>query len=230
MYGFWPAASDGGDIVLYRDESRTAEACRFPMLRRQAAEPFFSLADWVAPRDSGVPDHVGAFAVTAGIGTDALAERFASDNDDYSAIITKALADRLAEAFAELLHERARREWGYERGPKLDHEGLLREQYRGIRPAFGYPACPDHTEKRTLFELLDGGAVGITLTEHGAMLPAASVSGIYLGHPEARYFSVGRIGRDQVAAYAARKGMTIAEVERWLAPNLGYDPRASAAA
>jgi 5-methyltetrahydrofolate--homocysteine methyltransferase len=230
VYGFWPAASDGDDIVLYRDESRTAEACRFPMLRRQANEPFLCLADWVAPRESGVPDHIGAFAVTAGIGTEALADRFAADHDDYSAIITKALADRLAEAFAELLHERARREWGYERGPKLDHEALLREEYRGIRPAFGYPACPDHTEKRTLFDLLDAGAVGITLTEHGAMLPAASVSGIYLGHPEARYFSVGRIGRDQVAAYAARKGMTIAEVERWLGPNLGYDPRASAAA
>jgi 5-methyltetrahydrofolate--homocysteine methyltransferase len=230
VYGFWPAASDGGDVVLYSDATRRAEASRFPMLRRQAAEPFLSLADWVAPRDGGVADHVGLFAVTAGIGADALAEQYKAEHDDYSAIIVKALADRLAEAFAELLHERARREWGYERGPALDRAALLREDYRGIRPAFGYPACPDHTEKRTLFSLLDAGAVGITLTEHGAMLPAASVSGLYLAHPGARYFSVGRIGRDQVVDYAARKGMAVAEVERWLAPNLGYDPRASAAA
>jgi 5-methyltetrahydrofolate--homocysteine methyltransferase len=230
VYGFWPAASTGGDVVLYSDPTRTVEAARFPMLRRQAAEPFCSLADWVAPRDGGVADHVGAFAVTAGIGADALTERYKAEHDDYSAIIVKALADRLAEAFAELLHERARREWGYERGPALGQAALLREEYRGIRPAFGYPACPDHTEKRTLFALLDAAAVGITLTEHDAMLPAASVSGLYLAHPAARYFNVGRIGRDQVVDYAARKGMAVAEVERWLAPNLGYDPRASVAA
>jgi 5-methyltetrahydrofolate--homocysteine methyltransferase len=200
------------------------------MLRRQGGEPFFCLADWVAPRESGVPDYVGAFAVTAGVGADVLAKGFEAAHDDYSAIIVKALADRLAEAFAEYLHERVRREWGYEQGPRLDQQALLREQYRGIRPAFGYPACPDHTEKATLFRLLDANAVGITLTEHGAMWPAASVSGIYLAHPEARYFSVGRIGRDQVADYAARKGMTVAEVERWLGPNLGYEPPRSAAA
>jgi len=199
------------------------------MLRRQTGEPFLSLADWVAPRESGLADHVGAFAVTAGLGTEDLAGQYKADNDDYSAIIVKALADRLAEAFAEWLHERARREW-YETGPALDQAGLLRESYRGIRPAFGYPACPDHTEKRTLFALLDAGAVDITLTDHGAMLPAASVSGIYLGHPDAKYFNVNRLGRDQITDYARRKGMDVAEVERWLAPNLGYDPRASAAA
>jgi 5-methyltetrahydrofolate--homocysteine methyltransferase len=230
VYGFWPAQSDRGDIVLYRDESRATEACRFPMLRRQAGEPFLCLADWVAPRDSGVPDYVGAFAVTAGIGADVLAAGFETARDDYSAIIAKALADRLAEAFAELLHERARREWGYETGPRLAQDALLHEKFRGIRPAFGYPACPDHTDKQALFSLLDADAIGITLTEHGAMLPAASVSGIYLAHPDARYFNVGRIGRDQAIDYAARKGMPLAEVERWLAPNLGYDPTRSAAA
>jgi 5-methyltetrahydrofolate--homocysteine methyltransferase len=230
VYGFWPAQSDGDDIVLYRDETRTAQACRFPMLRRQAGEPFLCLADFVAPHDSGVHDYVGAFAVTAGVGAEGLAAHFEGEHDDYSAIIVKALADRLAEAFAERLHERARREWGYETGPAFEQAALLREAYRGIRPAFGYPACPDHTDKRTLFALLDAPAVGITLTEHGAMLPAASVSGIYLAHPQARYFSVGRIGRDQVAAYAVRKGMSVSEVERWLGQNLGYDPRASVAA
>jgi len=229
VYGFWPAASDGGDVVLYADASRRVEACRFPMLRRQMGEPFLSLADWVAPKETGLADHVGAFAVTAGHGTEELAAQYKAEHDDYSAIIVKALADRLAEAFAEYLHERARREW-YEQGPASDPAALLGENYRGIRPAFGYPACPDHTEKRTLFTLLDAGAVDITLTEHGAMLPAASVSGIYLAHPEAKYFNVGRIGRDQVADYARRKGMAVAEVERWLAPNLGYDPRAAAAA
>jgi 5-methyltetrahydrofolate--homocysteine methyltransferase len=230
VYGFWPAQSDGDDVVLYTDESRSAEACRFPMLRRQAGEPFLSLADFVAPRASGVHDYVGAFAVTAGIGADVLARQFERERDDYSAIIVKALADRLAEAFAELLHERARREWGTETGPRLSQRALLREQYRGIRPAFGYPACPDHSEKTSLFGLLDPGAVGITLTEHGAMLPAASVSGLYFGHPDARYFSVGRIGRDQVEDYARRKGMAVEQVERWLAPNLAYDPRATVAA
>jgi 5-methyltetrahydrofolate--homocysteine methyltransferase len=229
VYGFWPAQSDGEDIVLYRDESRSIEACRFPMLRRQSGEPFLSLADWVAPHASGVRDWVGAFAVTAGIGADALAGRFERERDDYSAIIAKALADRLAEAFAEWLHERVRREW-YETGPQVDPTELLREDYRGIRPAFGYPACPDHSQKRALFALLDGPSVGITLTEHGAMWPAASVSGIYLAHPDARYFAVGRVGRDQVEAYAARQGIPLAEAERWLSPNLGYDPRASAAA
>jgi 5-methyltetrahydrofolate--homocysteine methyltransferase len=230
VYGLWPAQAEGDDVVLYTDESRTAEAARFPMLRRQTGEPFLSLADFVAPRSSGVRDYVGAFAVTAGIGAAALATRFERERDDYSAIIVKALADRLAEAFAELLHQRVRREWGTETGPALSQAALRKEEYRGIRPAFGYAACPDHSEKTALFRLLDAGGVGITLTEHGAMLPAASVSGIYLAHPDARYFSVGRIGRDQVADYARRKGMPIEQVERWLAPNLAYDPRATAAA
>jgi 5-methyltetrahydrofolate--homocysteine methyltransferase len=233
VYGFWPAQSVGNDVVLYRDEARVAELVRFPMLRQQARKgndgPQLCLADFVAPAGSGVSDYVGAFAVTAGLGTDELVARFEAEQDDYHAIMAKALADRLAEAFAEYLHERARREW-YARDERLDLGDLLKERFRGIRPAFGYPACPDHTEKQELFELLDAGSAGISLTESFAMLPAASVSGIYLGHPESRYFAVGRIARDQVEDYARRKGLPVAEVERWLAPNLGYDPKAPGAA
>jgi 5-methyltetrahydrofolate--homocysteine methyltransferase len=224
VYGFWPAASDGDDIVVY-DEERTRELTRFHMLRQQAAkpneEPYFSLADFVAPPQHR--DHIGAFAVTAGIGTDELVKRFEAKNDDYNAIIAKALADRLAEGFAELLHRRARVDLGYGKDEDLGFDDLLAERYRGIRPAFGYPACPDHTEKRTLFSLLDAPSAGITLTESCAMLPAASVSGIYLAHPESRYFMVGRIDRDQIADYAQRKHLPVAEVERWLRPNLGYE-------
>jgi 5-methyltetrahydrofolate--homocysteine methyltransferase len=183
----------------------------------------------VAPAASGIRDYVGAFAVTAGLGTEELAGRFEAEHDDYDAIMTKALADRLAEAFAEWLHERARREW-YAPDEHLAQEALLKERFRGIRPAFGYPACPDHTEKAKLFRLLDAPAVGITLTESFAMLPAASVSGIYLGHPESRYFAVGRVARDQVEDYARRKGESVDTVARWLAPNLGYDPKAPGAA
>ncbi len=226
VYGFWPAASDGDDVVLFTDESRAAELVRFPMLRQQMAhpdeKPNLCLADFVAPAASGIPDHVGAFAVTAGIGADELAHAFEAKLDDYSAIIVKALADRLAEAFAEMLHQRARHEWGYGAGEDLSHDDLIAEKYRGIRPAFGYPACPDHTEKGTLFRLLDAPAVGVTLTEHYAMSPAASVSGLYFARPEARYFQVGRIDRDQVEDYARRKGLPVADIERWLAPNLGY--------
>ncbi len=233
-YGFWPAAGDGNDLVLYADESRTREQVRFPMLRQQGVrgndQPHLSLADFAAPAGSGIRDHVGAFAVSTGFGADALVARYEAERDDYSAIIVKALADRLAEAFAEWLHARVRREWGYGVGENLTHADLLKEKYRGIRPAFGYPACPDHSEKPALFGLLDAPAVGITLTEHGAMLPAASVSGIYLAHPQARYFAVGRIGRDQVEDYARRRGLPLADVERWLAPNLGYDPKGKAAA
>jgi 5-methyltetrahydrofolate--homocysteine methyltransferase len=232
VYGFWPAAAEGNDVVLYTDEQRRSERLRFPMLRQQQVREekvFRSLADFVAPREEG-PDHVGAFAVTAGIGADELAHKFEQEQDDYSAIIVKALADRLAEAFAELLHARARREWGYGAGETLTNEELIAEKYRGIRPAFGYPACPDHTEKDKLFALLEAPALGITLTESFAMYPAASVSGLYFAHPQSRYFNVGRIGRDQVEDYARRKGMSIADVERWLAPNLGYDPRAIARA
>jgi 5-methyltetrahydrofolate--homocysteine methyltransferase len=219
VYGFWPASSDGDDIVVQHDN----DDLRFCMLRQQSAHgdsrPNRCLGDYVAPAG----DHLGAFAVTAGIGADELAARFEAEHDDYRAIMVKALADRLAEAFAEYLHEVARRDW-YETSEKLSHEQLRAEGYRGIRPAFGYPACPDHSEKRKLFDLLDAESAGLALTESFAMLPAASVSGIYLGHPEAKYFAVGRVGRDQVEDYAARKGVPVAEVESWLRPNLAYEP------
>jgi len=218
VYGFWPASSDGDDVVL-------ADGTRFCFLRQQAAfgdsRPNRGLADIVAPAG----DHLGAFAVTAGIGADELAARYEAEHDDYRAIMAKALADRFAEAFAEYLHEIARREW-YETGRKLSSEELAAERYRGIRPAFGYPACPDHSEKRKLFDLLGAESIGLALTESFAMTPAASVSGVYFGHPDARYFSVGRIGRDQVEDYAARKGVSLAEAERWLRPNLAYEPDA----
>jgi 5-methyltetrahydrofolate--homocysteine methyltransferase len=229
-YGFWPAASSGDDLVLFTDASRTREQVRFPMLRQQGQQPDgkpnLCLADFAAPIESGIADHIGAFAVTSGVETDDLARTFEKDLDDYNAIMVKALADRLAEAFAEYLHARARREWGYEADEQLSNQDLIAERYRGIRPAFGYPACPDHTRKGPLFELLDAPAVGIELTENYAMRPAASVSGLYLAHPAARYFTVGRIDRDQVADYAARTGMSQPEAERWLAPNLGYEPEA----
>ena len=218
VYGFWPASSEGDDIVVHADNST-----RFCFLRQQSAygdsRPNRCLADYVAPAET--TDHIGAFAVTAGLGLDELTARFEAEHDDYRSIMAKALADRLAEAFAEYLLERARREW-YEHGPQLSPEQLRAESFRGIRPAFGYPACPDHTEKRKLFELLRAEEIGITLTESFAMVPGASVSGIYLGHPQARYFSVGRLGRDQVEDYAARKGMPLDELERWLSPNIGY--------
>jgi 5-methyltetrahydrofolate--homocysteine methyltransferase len=224
VYGLWPASSEGDDIVVHHDN----ESTRFCFLRQQSAygdsRPNRCLADFVAPEG----DYLGAFAVTTGIGLEELSARFEAEHDDYRSIIAKALADRLAEAFAEYLHEVARREW-YEHGGKLTHEQLIAERFRGIRPAFGYPACPDHSEKRKLFDLLGAEEVGITLTDSFAMIPGASVSGIYLGHPEARYFSVGRVGRDQVEDYAARKGEPIAEVERWLRPNLAYEPGADPA-
>ena len=198
------------------------------MLRQQEAldngRPNLSLADYVAPAGSGVADHVGAFAVTAGIGADDLVRGFERGGDDYRAIMVKALADRLAEAFAEYLHARVRRDWGYEREGAAPPEELLAGRYRGIRPAFGYPACPDHSEIFTLFDLLDAPAAGITLTESAAMTPAASVAGLYFAHPEARYFTVGRLGADQVQRYAARKSVTVAEAERWLGANLAYAP------
>jgi 5-methyltetrahydrofolate--homocysteine methyltransferase len=218
VYGFWPASSDGDDIVVHRDNDIDT---RFCFLRQQSAygdsRPNRCLADYVA----AAGDHVGAFAVTAGLGLDELVARFEAEHDDYRAIMAKALADRLAEAFAEYLHERARREW-YETGERLSNEQLIQERYRGIRPAFGYPACPDHSEKRKLFDLLGAEDVGIRLTETCAMVPGASVSGIYLGHPQARYFSVGRVGRDQVEDYARRKELSVEDAEIWLRPNLGY--------
>ena len=184
------------------------------------------MADVIAPRASGRRDHVGAFAVTAGIGADALVAEYERDQDDYHAIMVKALADRLAEAAAEYLHAEARSQWGFGREERLSREDLLRERYRGIRPAFGYPACPDHSEKFKLCDLLDTQSIGISLTETAAMAPAASVSGLYFAHPESHYFSVGRIGADQVDSYARRKGVTVEEVERWLGPSLAYGPRA----
>ena len=223
VYGLFPAAGEGDDIVIL-DAARQRERVRFHFLRQQEEkETCRSLADYVAPRAGGLADHVGAFAVTAGLGTDELVARFERDHDDYNAIMVKALADRLAEAFAEMLHARVRSEWGYGAGEALEMKAILGEQYRGIRPAFGYPACPDHTEKTKLFELLDATAkTGITLTEGMAMLPTAAVSGIYLAHPAARYFSVGRLSREQVEDYARRKGIAMAEAERWLATNLSY--------
>jgi 5-methyltetrahydrofolate--homocysteine methyltransferase len=230
VYGLWPANSDGDDIILYADDTRRQEWTRFHMLRQQEAHddtrPYLSLADFIAPVDSGLADYLGGFAVTAGLGADALVRRFEQDHDDYNAIMVKALADRLAEAFAEYLHQRVRREWGYGRSEHLSLEELIGQKYRGIRPALGYPACPDHSEKYTLFAVLDAPAAGMRLTESAAMMPAATVSGLYFAHPQARYFSVGRVDRDQVRSYAKRKGMELTEVEKWLAPNLGYTSEA----
>ncbi|MEQ1869635.1 MAG: vitamin B12 dependent-methionine synthase activation domain-containing protein, partial [Vicinamibacterales bacterium] len=225
-YGFWPAVSDGDDVVLFEDEGRAKEIARFPMLRQQEliadGKANLSLADYVADRASGVRDYVGAFAVTAGIGAEALAHRFEREHDDYNAILVKALADRFAEAFAAYLHAKSRTEWGI--SESLTQEDLAAERHRGIRPGFGYPACPDHSEKFTLFNLLQAPAVGIELTESAAMTPAASVSGLYFAHPQARYFMVGRLGEDQIADYAKRKGLPTAEVERWLGSSLAYEP------
>ncbi len=231
-FGLWPAASDGDDIVFFAAEPRDEQIARFCMLRQQSdhedGRPDLSLADFVATRASGLRDYAGAFALTAGIGAEELSARFAADNDDYNAIMVKALADRLAEAFATFLHERVRRLWGYEQ--QLPREDVIAERHRGIRPAFGYPACPDHSDKRLLFDLLRAEEAGIELTENFAMFPAASVSGLYLGHPQAKYFSVGRVDRDQVADYADRKEASIEQTERWLAPNLAYEPSGTASA
>jgi 5-methyltetrahydrofolate--homocysteine methyltransferase len=229
VYGVWPAASEGDDIIVFADQALSEELCRFHALRQQwerkGQDTFLSLADFVAPIECGRRDYIGAFAVTSGDGCNELVARFERDHDDYNAIMAKALADRLAEAFAESLHAQVRRvEWGYEQG-QFTNEELIAEKYRGIRPAPGYPAQPDHTEKRTLFKLLDAAKqTGIELTESYAMHPAASVCGLYFAHPQSRYFAVDRITRDQVEDYARRKGMGVAEVERWLAPNLGYEP------
>ena len=229
VYGFFPANSDGDDIVLYRDDERTEELGRVHTLRQQwerkGQDTFYALADFVAPVSSGRKDYLGGFACTAGHGCDELAARFDREHDDYNSIMAKALADRLAEAFAEWLHRQARMDWGFGKDENLDNNALIAEQYRGIRPAPGYPACPDHSEKPGLFALLDAErATGMKLTESCAMTPAASVSGLYFSHSESRYFAVDRITRDQVEAYAVRKGMPVKDVERWLAPNLGYDP------
>ncbi|WP_353069035.1 methionine synthase [Tunturibacter empetritectus] len=229
VYGFFPASAVGDDVALYSDDTRKTELDRFHFLRQQAnkegSEPCRSLADFIAPTEARLSDHIGAFAVTTGIGLKDLCDRFRADNDDYSAIMAEAVADRLAEAFAECLHKRVRDEWGYGLEEGLTPADLIQEKYRGIRPAAGYPACPDHTEKGTLWRLLDVQAnTSMLITESFAMWPGSSVSGLYFAHPESRYFSLGKIDRDQVADYHKRKGMSVAEVERWLGQNLNYDP------
>jgi 5-methyltetrahydrofolate--homocysteine methyltransferase len=229
VFGVFRANAVGDDIELYADEERAEQLAVIHTLRQQMIKPpgrpNLALADFVAPRETGLADHVGAFAVTAGIGVEELVAGFEAQHDDYNAILAKALADRLAEAFAERLHERVRREyWAYAPDEVLDNTDLIRERYQGIRPAPGYPACPDHTEKRALFDLLRAETnAGITLTESYAMLPTAAVSGYYFWHPQSQYFGVGKIERDQVEDYARRKGMDVATMERWLAPNLNYD-------
>ena len=223
VYGFWPAASEGNDVILFTDETHSRELTRFPMLRQQMGEaPYRCLADFVAPKDSGLRDHVGAFAVTAGIGADEVAKAHQDARDDYTSILVKALADRLAEAFAECLHAKVRKEWGYGVDENLGNVQLIAEEYRGIWPAFGYPACPEHSEKVKLFALLDAPDAGISLTESFAMWPAASVSGLYFAHPESRYFDLGRVGRDQVEDYARRKAIPFEQAETYLRPRLGY--------
>jgi 5-methyltetrahydrofolate--homocysteine methyltransferase len=229
VYGLFPANGAGDDVELYADDKRQKVVERFHFLRQQAnregSEPCRSLADFIAPRETGLPDHIGAFAVTSGIGLKELCDSYRAKHDDYNAIMAEALADRLAEAFAECLHKCVRNEWEYGRAENLSNAELIQEKYRGIRPAAGYPACPDHTEKGTLWHLLDVRTnTGIEITESFAMWPGSSVSGLYFAHPESRYFSLGKIDRDQVADYAERKGMGICEVERWLGQNLNYDP------
>jgi 5-methyltetrahydrofolate--homocysteine methyltransferase len=229
VYGFFPATGVGDDVELYTDGTRDQVLERFHFLRQQAnkegSEPCRSLADFIAPKETGLPDHIGAFAVASGIGLKKLCDQFRAEHDDYNAIMAEAIADRLAEAFAECLHKRVRDEWGYGRAESLSVDDLIHEKYRGIRPAAGYPACPDHTEKGTLWRLLDVEAnTGMQITESFAMWPGSSVSGLYFAHPESRYFSLGKIDRDQVADYHERKGMSVSEVERWLGQNLNYDP------
>jgi len=229
VYGLFPASAVGDDVELYTSDWYDEVLARFHFLRqqtqREGSEPCRSLSDFIAPKSTGLADHIGAFAVTTGIGLKALCDGFRAQNDDYNAIMAEALADRLAEAFAECLHKRVRDEWGYGRAEALSTDELIHEKYRGIRPAAGYPACPDHTEKGTLWRLLNVEAnTGMIITESFAMWPGSSVSGLYFAHPEAKYFSLGKIDHDQVADYAERKGMSVAEVERWLGPNLNYDP------
>ncbi len=231
VYGLFPANASGDDVELYTDCTRSAVREQFHFLRQQAnregKEPCRSLADFIAPKDTGLSDHIGSFAVTTGIGLKELGDRFRAEHDDYSAIMAEAIADRLAEAFAECLHKLVRDEWGYGRAEGLSPAELIQEKYRGIRPAPGYPACPDHTEKGTIWRLLHVQEnTGMIITESYAMWPGSSVSGIYFAHPQARFFSLGKIDRDQVADYQKRKGWSLVDVERWLGPNLNYDPEA----
>ena len=227
--GFWPAARVGADdVVVYQDEAREQPLATLHHLRQQGdkpnGKPNLSLADFIAPQDSGVQDYLGGFCVTTGHGVDERAAQFEAEHDDYNSIMLKALADRLAESFAEQLHRLVRTElWGYDTDEQLSNQELIRERYRGIRPAPGYPACPDHTEKATLFQLLDASnSCGVHLSDNYAMSPASSVSGFYYSHPESGYFAVGKIGRDQLENIAQRKGKSVAEMERWLRPNLDY--------
>jgi 5-methyltetrahydrofolate--homocysteine methyltransferase len=229
VMGFFPANRVGDDIELYTDENRTHVLEVFHTLRQQAEkpedQPNFALADFIAPKETGQADYLGAFAVTSGLNIEPVVAKFETGHDDYNAIMTKALADRLAEALAELTHKKARDAWGFGREETLSIADLIKEKYQGIRPAAGYPACPDHTEKQILFDLLQAEKNAcIQLTESFAMYPAASVSGLYFSHPESRYFALGKIDRDQVEDYAVRKRMTVEAVERWLSPNLNYDP------
>jgi 5-methyltetrahydrofolate--homocysteine methyltransferase len=231
VYGLFPANAIGDDVELYTDASRSEVLSKLYFLRQQAHregnEPCRSLADFIAPKTTALPDNIGVFAVTTGLGIKELVTKFREEHDDYSAIMAEAVADRLAEAFAEALHKQVRDDWGYGRCEKLSIDEMIREKYRGIRPAPGYPACPDHTEKGTIWKLLNVlENTGIEITESYAMWPGSSISGIYFAHPESRFFSLGKIDRDQADDYAARKGWTLAEVERWLGPNLGYDPEA----
>jgi 5-methyltetrahydrofolate--homocysteine methyltransferase len=233
VVGLFPANTvNDDDVELYTDESRTEVRCVFHFLRQQMNRrreaPNHCLADYIAPKDSGVTDYMGAFAVTTGIGIEDKIEEFEADHDDYNSILLKALADRLAEAFAERMHERVRKEfWGFAAAENLSNAEMIKEEYRGIRPAPGYPACPDHTEKGLLWDLIEPDKnAGMTITESFAMLPTASVSGMYFSHPEARYFGTGKLARDQIEDYAMRKDMDIQVVERWLASVLGYESQA----
>ena len=234
VYGLFPANAVGDDVELYADASRSKLRSRFHFLRQQLekkekGEPHQCLGDFIAPRDTGLADHIGAFAVSTGFGLKELCDGFRAKQDDYNAIMAEAIADRLAEAFAECLHERVRKEWGYGKSEALVAAELIAGEYRGIRPAAGYPACPDHTEKGVLWDLLDVKKnTGMFITESFAMWPGSSVSGLYFAHPEARYFTLGKIERDQVEDYALRKGMTVGQVERWLGPNLNYEPPSQA--
>jgi 5-methyltetrahydrofolate--homocysteine methyltransferase len=234
--GFWPANSVGDDIAVYSDDTRESQIATYHTLRQQLEKREgrhnAALSDFIAPKETGIADYIGSFVVTAGLGEDAIATRFKNANDDYSSILVKALADRLAEAFAERMHQRVRKEfWGYAPGETLNNDELIKEEYDGIRPAPGYPAQPDHTEKATLFRLLDATrTTGVELTESFAMWPGSSVSGLYYSHPESYYFGVGKIERDQVEEYATRKGRPLAEMERWLAPVLNYIPSRDAPA
>jgi len=229
VIGTYPANAVGDDIEVYSDESREEVQTIFHSLRQQSekrrGQPNKALSDFIAPKETGIADYIGGFAVTTGIGVPELVKQFEDDHDDYNAILTKALADRLAEAMAELMHEKIRKQyWGYAPDEDFSNNDLIREKYTGVRPAPGYPAQPDHTEKPILFDLLNvQETTGIELTENLAMTPASSISGLYFSHPESDYFNVGNITKDQVKDYAARKGMSVDEVERWLGSNLGYE-------